>query len=211
MDEIRGMLTLKKTQVEQTIHEEIIRLRTIESRLKHIESGGQMDEYDVVLKSIPAQPFLSVRDTFPSIPDAINLRETMQQILPNHVSSKALGHLTLVIHDEEFDTKDIDLEMGFAVNETADFTITLPGERVMTVRELPPIATAATVVRVGGFDVGPPCYAALGTWIEANNYRLSGRPREVILSPPTREDFSDVVMEIQYPIETVEGSVPLLP
>ena len=188
-----------------------MRLRTIESRLKHIESGGHMDEFDIVLKSIPAQLFLSVRDTFASLPDAVKLSKTVRQILPNYPSSKALGHLTFIIHNDEYDTKDIDLEMGFSVKEATNLTVTLPGERVMTIRELPPIATAATVVRVGGFDVSTLCYAVLGTWVEENGYRPFGQTREMLISPPTREDFSDVVMEIQYPVERVEHSTPTLP
>src|ERR1051325_3753556 len=55
--EIRGMLMLKKAEIEQSLHEETTRLRHIESRLKQIEEQGSLADYDVVIKSARAQPF----------------------------------------------------------------------------------------------------------------------------------------------------------
>ena len=54
VEEIRGMLALRKAQVEQTVQDEINRLRIIEARLQQIEMQGAMVEDDVVLKSVPA-------------------------------------------------------------------------------------------------------------------------------------------------------------
>ncbi len=56
-EEIRGMLTLRKAQIEQSLQEESTRLRVVEARLQQIETHGQMQEPDVILKAVPATPF----------------------------------------------------------------------------------------------------------------------------------------------------------
>src|SRR5215467_1672250 len=67
VDEIRGMLALRKAQIEQTLQEETCRLRMVEARLEQIDVHGQIQEPDVVLKSVPAQQFLSIREVLPGI------------------------------------------------------------------------------------------------------------------------------------------------
>ncbi|MBM3536788.1 MAG: MerR family transcriptional regulator [Alphaproteobacteria bacterium] len=54
-NEIRGMLTLKKAELERTLSEEASRLLHIESRLRQIEEQGSLSNYDVVVKSAAAQ------------------------------------------------------------------------------------------------------------------------------------------------------------
>ena len=54
-EELRGMLMMKKSQIEQMLQEEIARVRYIESRIDQINVEGNMDNYDIVLKSVPAK------------------------------------------------------------------------------------------------------------------------------------------------------------
>ncbi len=98
-DEIRGMLALKKAQIEQNIHEEIARLRTVESRLRHITDDGEMKDFDVVVKSIPAQPYMSWRETLANVYEGLNICHEMYRLLPAHVKEKYLGQFTSVLHD----------------------------------------------------------------------------------------------------------------
>ncbi|MEO0490103.1 MAG: MerR family transcriptional regulator, partial [Cyanobacteria bacterium J06659_2] len=54
-DEIRGMLSLKKAQIEQTIQSEAGRLRAVESSRQLLERNGQSQDEDVGVKSLAAQ------------------------------------------------------------------------------------------------------------------------------------------------------------
>ena len=45
--EIRGMFTLRKAQIEQQLQDEVIRLRTVEARLQHLEEVGDLGDFDV--------------------------------------------------------------------------------------------------------------------------------------------------------------------
>jgi len=44
-DEIRGMLVMKKAQIEQTLSEELTRIRYIESRINQIDREGELRDY----------------------------------------------------------------------------------------------------------------------------------------------------------------------
>src|SRR5579871_4026523 len=67
VDDIHEMLTLRKAEIERSLQEEAARLRMVESRLQQIDVHGQIQEPDVVLKSVPAQQFLSIREVLPDM------------------------------------------------------------------------------------------------------------------------------------------------
>ena len=74
--EIRGMLTLKKAQVEQTVQEEMTRLRSLEARLQHIDDATR-PAYDIVIKNAPALNYLSVREVLPGAATALNIMKEL--------------------------------------------------------------------------------------------------------------------------------------
>ncbi len=82
VDEIRGMMTLRKAQIEQTVQTEMARLRAVEARLQQINTHGQIQEPDVVLKAIPAQPFLAVRDMLHGIGAIRHLERVVSTVVP---------------------------------------------------------------------------------------------------------------------------------
>lgn len=201
--EIRGMLALKKAQIEQTIQAEAARLRAVESRLVQIEQKGEFQNDDVVLKALPAYPFLSLRQTVGNLEEALALISLMGKTVPKHIKSKALGHFAAVVHGELYKDRDWDLDMGFLLNHDLDIVVPLPNGLTMRVQALPPVEIAVTAVRIGGPENGHLSYSAIGTWVEKNQYRLVGPGREVMLVPPGPSGESDMVMEIQFPVEAV--------
>ncbi len=204
-DEIRGMLMMKKAQVEQTLREEMSRFRVIESRIEQIETEGELKDYDIVLKSIPKQFFLSVRKLCDDIHVTRALSQEIHHLLPARVESKYLGYFTAVLHSDMFDPEALDIEMGFLLNEPIDTTVPLQQGLEMTVRELPAIDTMLTSVRVGPFEEAHACYSAMGVWAEENGYQFDGKGREVFLklAPPDRAQ--ETVCEIQYPVQKIES------
>ncbi len=203
-DEIRGMFTLKRAQVEQQVQEEIARLRTIESRLRHIDAEGDMQEMDVVVKSIPAQRFLSLRKTCADVFDALPLVAEMHRLLPEKVGAKAIGHMIVIMHGDSFAVENVDVEIGFPYLRQEEITVPLTSGATMAVRELEPMETAATSMRLGVFENGCLSYGAIGTWVEANGYQFNGPAREVFLQPPLPGRDDETVVEIQFPVERVE-------
>ena len=202
-DEIRGMLTLRKAQIEQTLQAEAVRLRAVESRLQQLEHKGQIQDDDVVLKSLPAQPFLALQHTCHDLQATFEIVTEMGQMVPKQVKSKTLGRFAAVNHSERYEPDDLDLEFGFLLNQDLDVTVSLSKGRTMTVRELPPVQTAVTAVRFGGPEQGIPCYSAIGTWAETHQYQLIGPGREIFLVPPKLGHEAEMVVEIQFPIAAI--------
>src|SRR5262252_3213190 len=62
-DELRGMLMMRRREVERSIESEIERLKHIESRIAQIETEGQLSADDVVLRDEPPRLILSLRQT----------------------------------------------------------------------------------------------------------------------------------------------------
>ena len=201
VEEIRGMLTLKKIQVEQTVIDEVTRLRHIEARLKQMETGLDIGDYEVILKSIPEMPYLSNRQV---CPDFVHARKTlleMFQVLPASIDMKKLGPVTAILHDDMYSVGDFDIEIGFALNEPEDLVLSLPDGLQMNVRTLPAVETMVTAVQVGLPDESFNCRGILAGWIEANDYMIIGTGREIFHVPPRPGKEAETVMEIQYPIQ----------
>ncbi len=197
--EIRGMLTLRKAQVEQAVNEERARLRHLEARLQQIDAPGG-SAFDIVLKNVPAQRYLSVREVLPDAEMALRIMREMVQSLPSRISEDALGHFTTVVHSETLESDRLDIELGAILPGDDDVSISLSGDRLLRVRTLPAEDRMATVVRVGGFENNCQSYGAIGFWVEENGYRISGPGREVLIQPP-RERLDEMVTEIQFPVE----------
>jgi effector-binding domain-containing protein len=66
----------------------------------------------------------------------------------------------------------------------------------------------ATVVHVGPLESKDAAYQALGSWIEANGYRINGPGREVLLQLPDTDastgassTTAEAIVEVQFPVE----------
>ncbi len=204
-DEMRGMLALKKAQIEQTLQAEAVRLNAVESRLQLLDREGAFQDDDVVLKSLPAQPFLSMRRTYGNLVETLAGISQMGKTVTQQVEAKALGRFAAVIYGELFEDSNWDLEFGFLLNHSLDLTVALSEETVMEVRELPAVATAVTAMRFGGPENGHLSYSAIGTWVENHQYRLIGPGREVFVVPPRPGHESEMVVEIQFPVEALSA------
>jgi DNA-binding transcriptional MerR regulator len=199
-DEIRGMLMLKKAELERTLSEEAVRLRHIESRLQQIDEQGALRDYDVVIKSAPQQPYLSVRRTYAGIGDVVAMLREVSRAATARIPESARDALIVVAHSD-FDDEDLDLEIGFGLKQERTKPLALPGGLEMTVNELPAVECLATLVRSGPLHQSHIAFGALGVWMEANSFQIAGTSREVFLQPPfQRPDQEDVVMEIQFPV-----------
>lgn len=198
--EIRGMLALKKAQVEQTVNAEMARLRQLEARLQQIDASAQ-PVFDIVLKNVPAQGYLSLREVLPNADAALGIMRELIQTLPARMGKESLGHFTTVVHSETLESDRLDIELGAIYSGGDNVSAPLPCGRLLKVHMLPAVATMATVVRVGGFESNCQSYGAIGLWVEENGYRISGPGREVLIQPPRAERLDEMVTEIQFPVE----------
>ncbi len=208
-DELRGMLALRRAQIEQSLQDEMMRMRYIESRIRQVETEGVLRDYDVVLKSVDATQVLTARETLADVSGFAPVMFEMLQKLPEQLGRDSLGPMIAIVHSDEHMVEQIDAEMGFVLQGHAPQSVTVPSGRTLTTRALPAVATMATAVRTGPTPLSSGCYHAIGNWIESNGYRMAGVGREVFLQLKPN-DLESMVVEVQFPVERAEFSSPHL-
>lgn len=202
-DEMRGMLLMRQAQVEQTVRDELDRIRQIEVRLAQI--AGKMPETDVVLKSVPAQKYLALDYCCPNFEHGIAFMQEVTHQICTKVKPENLGAFAVIFRSELYEVENFDIEMGFLLSKGPVNTFALQSGHDLSVRTLPAVETMATMVNVG-LDYGNHLsYNTLGQWIEVNGYQLVGPGRELFLQMPNPSTEQEAVMEIQFPLETRES------
>lgn len=202
--EIRGMLALRKAQIEQSVQQEMARLRVVEARLQQIDTHGQVQEPDVVLKSVPAQPCLALREVLPGMSAIQRLVKHISTVVPQVVGHSSPGTLAIVVHSPVYDPAALDVEIGYLLTGKAPKSVRLSEERVLTLRELPALDTVATLAHVGPVKETHSGYGKLGTWIEQKGWQMSGAGREMLMQLPLTSEEDEAVIEIQLPVSRID-------
>ncbi|MEM8861733.1 MAG: MerR family transcriptional regulator [Chloroflexota bacterium] len=198
-DEIQGMLLLKKAETEQAVFEETQRLKRIEMRLEQNRIAD--DEPDVVIKSIPAQPFFSTRAIFSTEDELFQLINQMTNLIPAAVSSPILGPMAGVFWEDSFSTSNKDIEIGFFLKRPIDKTIRLNDAHLIRCQMLPSVKTMATAVQAAGHDLEFIGLGNIARWIEMHGYKIAGPYREIIFDANQLSEIENATIEIQMPVE----------
>lgn len=195
VEQMRGMLKLRETESRQKVREEAERLARVEAWLSQIEQENEMSKYDVVIKKVEAVKVASVRDVVPTPPDQGGLWGELEGYLAMH-RVRPNGACFTLYHDEEYKEHDWDLEVCEPITDE------LTESRRVKVQTLPAASMACTIHN-GPFTTLREAYNAIGKWIDASGYRITGPCREVYLRPAKNGSQTDpeTVTEIQFPVE----------
>jgi effector-binding domain-containing protein len=196
IEQLRGMLTMQRNEVEKRLADEQERLLRIEARLRQIELEDKMPEYDIVVKTVPALLVAARRVTIPKndeVPHYLGpaYREVYdylrQQGLKDDGECMTLWHSPADVYENE------DAEAIVIIDRP------LAGTDQVKVYRLPPTQVAA-VVHHGNFEDFTQGHAALLEWIDTNGYRIVGPYREIYIKHQ-KDNLSDTITEIQFPVE----------
>ncbi|MEU8013146.1 MerR family transcriptional regulator [Micromonospora parva] len=178
--ELRGMLRLRRSQLAEQLAADTARLAAVEARLRMIESEGRMTTQDVVLKEIAPVRVAELTAVAASY-QGEDIGPVIQPLYPElfrrlsaagvNPSGPAVawyepadaGGDAVVVHAGVL----VDAEPAAAPD--------------VTVRDLPALRSAATIIHHGAMDDVEPSMQALARWIEENRYRTDGFAREVYL------------------------------
>ncbi len=130
-EQLRGMLRLKRAELQQHIAGEQARLARVEARLNTIELEDTMPDYDVVIKQIEPQLVAGVRDTLSSYPEVGRLFEEVYGYLVRHGVNGPDLVGAAIWHDDEYKTSDIDGEAVVYLKQS------IPESERVKVYELP--------------------------------------------------------------------------
>jgi len=194
--ELRGMLVLRRAEVEREVAAQSERLRQIETRVAQIDAEGQLFGDDVVIRSEPPRRFLSARRAVGSFAEARGMLKHVIESIRGQLPRDALGPVMVIAHAQEFEPDDLDVELGVALAGPGE--VRLEG---LAVRELPAVERMAACVRVGLPEQAHLITSKIGQFVESSGCRLAGPVREVFLEPPRFERMQESVVEMQFPIE----------
>ncbi|ASU82422.1 MerR family transcriptional regulator [Nocardiopsis gilva YIM 90087] len=196
-EELRGMLKLRRAELQARIDADAARLAGVEARLHTIEEEGHMPTDDVVLKRIPTVRVAELTGTAAGFePAAIGPvigplyddlceRLTRAGLTPTgpaiaYYEDAAEGDGAVVVH--------ACIPVNVEPAEGHDFNVV----------DLPEIVQAATIVHRGSMDNVVSTTQSLARWIEANGYHSNGYHREYYLETPG--DQEKWVSELQEPV-----------
>ncbi|WP_405618879.1 MerR family transcriptional regulator [Streptomyces sp. NBC_01511] len=196
-DELRGMLTLRRAELEAAMAASAARLGQVEARLRSIESEGRMPTEDVVVKNIPA-----VR--------LAELTATAESYAPEHIGPvigplyeelfRRLEAAGVVPTGPGVSRYEDAPEGNGAIVVRAGVTVSggpAPGQDFAVV-DLPAVERAATIMHRGPMAAIVPTAQLLGRWMDAGGHRSAGYAREVNLECPADKD--KWVTELQEPL-----------
>jgi DNA-binding transcriptional MerR regulator/effector-binding domain-containing protein len=198
LEELQGMLMLRRAQLEQELEAHKNQLLGVEARLRYIAREGAMPADDIIVKTIPAMGVVALAAPAPGwgpaniVPVVNRLRAQFDQLGIAERVKEAGPLMIFYAHDQG---SDVVVHLALPVVEQP---AGLPPPAQYLV--LPEIE-AATAVRSGpAASIFPFVYHDLTNWIEAQGYQSEPPGREVWINEI--DDVADVdqqVFEIQQP------------
>jgi len=188
VEEIRGMLRLKRAEIEQTMREEQARLARVEVRLRQIEQEHTMPTYDVVTKKIAPQTVAGIRQVVNTYFDQGPLWYELAAYL-QATQAKISGPPMAIYYDTEYKARDVDTHVLTSISQKISST-----DRVK-VETLPSFETVVCVVHQGNYKTIGDAYSALLHWIDHHHYQIAGPNREIYLRCPSYDNEHALVYQ----------------
>ncbi|QFG22054.1 MerR family transcriptional regulator [Actinomadura sp. WMMB 499] len=193
-EELRGMLRLRRAELESAVAAARARLVQVEARLRAIETEGCMSADDVVIKSVPAVRVAELAATAASL-DPADIGPVVRPLYEELFRRLDAAGVTpagpgIAYYEDAPDG-------GIAVHAAIEVAAP-PGDGAFRVLDLPALDRAAAIVHRGSMDAVLPTVQTLARWIDAGGLRATGYPREINLECP--DDRADWVTELQAPV-----------
>jgi DNA-binding transcriptional MerR regulator len=193
--ELRGMLRLRRAELENQLAADRTRLAAVEARLRSIETEGAMPTNDVQVKKIAPVRVAEVSGVAASFdPEAI--APVIGPLFQELVDRLAVAGLTTASCSAIAYYDDAP-EGGVRVH--AAMPVTVPSVDGLDIVDLPGIEKAATIVHRGEMCNILSTLQTLATWVDDNGHTSAGYTREVYLE--AMGDQSTWVTELQEPLK----------
>jgi DNA-binding transcriptional MerR regulator len=208
LEELQGMLMLRRAQLEHELIEHQNQLLGVEARLRTIAREGAMPADDIVAKTIPAVGVVVIAGPAPGwaaeniVPVVNRLAGRFDQLGIGERVKEAGPRVVFYAHEHG---ENVTVHLALPVTEP-------PGELPAPAyyRVLPEIEAATTVRNGLSASIFPMVYQDLVHWIDERGYRAAPGPgREVWVHEV--DDIADVdqqVFEIQLPFTRIAGPDP---
>ena len=194
LDQLRGMLRMRRAQIEQTVAGEQDRLRRVEAHLRALE-GSTMAIQDIIVKRTEPVRVAEASAIAPGFGPELGpvFARLYPEVIAHLARQGARPALCLAWYEEPSDDGSVAVHAGFDIGNQA-----VEASNEVRVVELP-VVEVASVIHRGSMDNVVPVYEGLVRWIDESGYRLGGRSRE-LYHEWHEEDPSLNVTELQMPV-----------
>lgn len=205
-EQIRGMLKLRRAELDQEMRETAAQMAQVDARLMQLERAATVPQYDVVLRAVSPHLMASIRRPLDAGGVTVTaLFEELEATVAQYGARAPLPPLMLY-HDAEFPEHAEDIEVMVPVQEP------LPTDGRVATRELPGHESMACLIHTGRYDGLPQALSVLLRWIEHNQCAILGPTRELFLrfgaaqdaytlpDGYVTEDDAEFVTELQIPV-----------
>ena len=207
--ELRGMLRLRRAELEAQVQRDAVRLALVDARLRLIESEGHMDTGDVILKTLPPMRVAELSATATSYDDPTSITENLSPLYPRLMELMEKSGVPMCGSPIAYylaaptgpGDETITVHAAFPIGDAE-----VPADPGFDVVVLPAIEQAATALHEGSMSEAFRTGQKIATWIDDNGYRTvePGFAREVYLDCPPGE-FDKWVTEMQVPVRKATG------
>ena len=197
-EELRGMLVLRRAQLEQELEAHKNQLLEVETRLGYIEREGTMPADDVTVKKIPAMGVVAIAGTAPAFgPENIVPVVNRSRVQFDELAIAELAKVTgpFMIFYEHHEGGDVTVYLALPVAERPD-EIPAPAQYLV----LPEIEVVAAVRNGRAASIFPMVYQDLFQWASAHGFEAHGPGREIWVNEV--DDLAEIeqqVFEVQLP------------
>jgi DNA-binding transcriptional MerR regulator len=200
--ELRGMLRLRRAEIQSRIDAETSRLARVEARLATIEDEARVPVDGVVIKGLALVRVAELAGVAGSYePEAITpvIQPLYCDLWQRMASAPVTAAGPAMAYYEDAPASDGAIVVHAAVPVAGG----TDGDHGFAVVDLAEVDRAAVIIHHGSMDNVLPAVQALARWIDAGGYRAAGYAREVTLewSP----DPDRWVTELQQPIYASGG------
>lgn len=195
-EQIRGMLKLKRSELETQARVVREQLARVDARIQLIETEGQMSTVDVVIKKVDPIWVVAAEAQVPNYENLSPVFDRLFGASCGHAArvSRITGP-TIALYFDDGSGHDIRVEAAAPIAGPA------PAGDGLKVYELPGVPAMGCLIHKGPFDTLKQSYQDIIRWIESSGYRVCGPAREVYV------DMNGVpsgwITEVQFPVERV--------
>jgi DNA-binding transcriptional MerR regulator len=200
--ELRGMLRLRRAEIQAQIEAETTRLIRVEARLATIEDEARVPADGVVVKRLAPVRVVELTGAAAGYePEAITpvIQPLYCDLWQRMASTGVTAAGPAIAYYEDAPTGG----GGIVVHAAVPVAAGADREHGLLVVDLPEVESAAAIIHHGSMDDVLPTGQGLARWIDANGYRSAGYAREVTLE--WSADRDQWVTELQQPIYATGG------
>jgi DNA-binding transcriptional MerR regulator/effector-binding domain-containing protein len=192
VEEVRGMLLLRRAQLERELQRQRHHLIGVEARLRHIAQEDDMPADDIVVKQIPPLGAVAIADTAPGMGPGEHRacgEPRTGEVRPARHQRASQGGRAVHAFYEQTDGQEVTVNVALPVAEE-------PAELPPPARyQLLPAIEAAAAVRSGpAASIYPMVYQDLVSWVDAHGYQRQGPGRDIWIHEV--DDISEVEQQV---------------